>query len=238
MRSIINNHGTGVFVPGGRNIHLWRQRYQSRRELAQWSDRELHDVGISWSDVAYEAENRSGGLNGSQAGVASPEGRLRFFLKPMGACDGDPALRRPPAYSDVLRSRHGQEVTVASSSRAMPRRCKTIFARSRPAPLQPLPRRGKRTASVAARGFHPCREADRFSVVATMLVDGYETHRRRSALCVRQATPPQLEFGLSIDDRWQGHGIGKALMKNLECRAALVRRRAAVRRHAALPTTP
>jgi GNAT superfamily N-acetyltransferase len=28
------------------------------------------------------------------------------------------------------------------------------------------------------------------------------------------------EFGLSIDDRWQGHGIGKALMKNLECRAA------------------
>ena len=21
-----------------------------------WSDRELHDIGISWSDVAYEAE--------------------------------------------------------------------------------------------------------------------------------------------------------------------------------------
>ena len=30
--------------------------YQSRRELAQWSERELHDIGISWSDVAYEAE--------------------------------------------------------------------------------------------------------------------------------------------------------------------------------------
>ena len=37
-------------------LHVWRQRYQSRRELAQWSDRDLHDVGISWSDVAYEAE--------------------------------------------------------------------------------------------------------------------------------------------------------------------------------------
>jgi uncharacterized protein YjiS (DUF1127 family) len=37
-------------------LHLWRQRYRSRRELAQWSERELHDVGISWSDVAYEAE--------------------------------------------------------------------------------------------------------------------------------------------------------------------------------------
>src|SRR5262249_26818161 len=29
-----------------------------------------------------------------------------------------------------------------------------------------------------------------------------------------------LEFGLSIEDRWQGHGIGSALMTNLECRAA------------------
>ncbi|MDI1267371.1 MAG: GNAT family N-acetyltransferase, partial [bacterium] len=29
-----------------------------------------------------------------------------------------------------------------------------------------------------------------------------------------------IEFGISIDDRWQGHGIGKALMRNLECRAA------------------
>src|SRR6185437_9844245 len=29
-----------------------------------------------------------------------------------------------------------------------------------------------------------------------------------------------LEFGLSIDDRWQGQGIGSALMRNLECRAA------------------
>ena len=25
---------------------------------------------------------------------------------------------------------------------------------------------------------------------------------------------------MSIDDRWQGHGIGKALLRNLECRAA------------------
>jgi GNAT superfamily N-acetyltransferase len=28
------------------------------------------------------------------------------------------------------------------------------------------------------------------------------------------------EFGLSIDDRWQGQGIGAALLRNLECRAA------------------
>ena len=28
------------------------------------------------------------------------------------------------------------------------------------------------------------------------------------------------EFGLSVADRWQGHGIGRALLGNLQCRAA------------------
>jgi len=37
-------------------IHTWRQRYETRRELTQWTDRDLHDVGLSWSDVAREAE--------------------------------------------------------------------------------------------------------------------------------------------------------------------------------------
>src|SRR5437763_5736319 len=26
------------------------------QELSKWTDRELHDIGRSWSDVAYEAE--------------------------------------------------------------------------------------------------------------------------------------------------------------------------------------
>ena len=61
-------------------------------------------------------------------------------------------------------------------------------------------------------------EADRFSVVATMQVDGVETivGEARYAFDSERS----FEFGLSIDDRWQGHGIGKALLKNLECRAA------------------
>jgi GNAT superfamily N-acetyltransferase len=52
-----------------------------------------------------------------------------------------------------------------------------------------------------------------------MQVDGHETivGEARYAFDFESST---LEFGLSIDDRWQGHGIGKALMKNLECRAA------------------
>jgi uncharacterized protein YjiS (DUF1127 family) len=54
--SMINHHGTGVLTQLAETLHVWRLRYRSRRELAQWSDRELHDIGISWSDVAYEAE--------------------------------------------------------------------------------------------------------------------------------------------------------------------------------------
>jgi uncharacterized protein YjiS (DUF1127 family) len=54
--SMINHHGAGFLTSLAETLHVWRQRYRSRRELAQWSDRELHDVGISWSDVAYEAE--------------------------------------------------------------------------------------------------------------------------------------------------------------------------------------
>ena len=62
-------------------------------------------------------------------------------------------------------------------------------------------------------------EDERFSVVATMTIDGFETIVGEA----RYAFDPEtasFEFGLSIDDRWQGHGIGSALLKNLECRAA------------------
>ena len=62
-------------------------------------------------------------------------------------------------------------------------------------------------------------EDDRFSVIAIASVDGVEriVAEARYALHADQAG---VEFGLSVDDRWQGHGIGAALMQNLECRAA------------------
>ena len=62
-------------------------------------------------------------------------------------------------------------------------------------------------------------EANRFSVVAVMSIDGAETivGEARYAL---DADTDSVEFGLSIDDRWQGHGVGAALLRNLECRAA------------------
>lgn len=62
-------------------------------------------------------------------------------------------------------------------------------------------------------------ERERFTVVATMMVNGFETivAEARYALHAESAS---IEFGLSVDDRWQGHGIATALLKNLECRAA------------------
>jgi uncharacterized protein YjiS (DUF1127 family) len=54
--TMINHHGTGILSQIGETLRTWRQRYRSRRELASWSERELHDIGISWSDIAYETE--------------------------------------------------------------------------------------------------------------------------------------------------------------------------------------
>ncbi|MBR0800649.1 DUF1127 domain-containing protein [Bradyrhizobium jicamae] len=37
-------------------LHLWRQRFRYRRELASWTERDLHDIGVSRSDIAHELE--------------------------------------------------------------------------------------------------------------------------------------------------------------------------------------
>jgi uncharacterized protein YjiS (DUF1127 family) len=51
-----NHHVPGVLEHLSETFHLWRQRYRSRQELAQWTERDLHDVGLSWSDIASEAD--------------------------------------------------------------------------------------------------------------------------------------------------------------------------------------
>jgi RimJ/RimL family protein N-acetyltransferase len=62
-------------------------------------------------------------------------------------------------------------------------------------------------------------EGDRFSVIATMSIDGHETIIGEARYAFNTDTD-SFEFGLSIDDRWQGQGIGSALLRNMECRAA------------------
>ena len=60
---------------------------------------------------------------------------------------------------------------------------------------------------------------DRFTVLATMEADGEEAIVGE-ARCAFHVDSRRLEFGLSVHDRWQGHGIGPALIENLERRAA------------------
>jgi uncharacterized protein YjiS (DUF1127 family) len=40
-----NHHVPGIWTQLGETLHIWRQRYQSRQELARWTDRDLHDFG-------------------------------------------------------------------------------------------------------------------------------------------------------------------------------------------------
>jgi uncharacterized protein YjiS (DUF1127 family) len=54
--SMINHHGSGFLAQLSETFHVWRDRQRQRRELAQWTDRDLHDIGLSWSDIVHEAE--------------------------------------------------------------------------------------------------------------------------------------------------------------------------------------
>ncbi len=51
-----NHHVMGIWTSVSETLHLWRERHRARQELTHWSERDLHDVGLSWSDIACEAE--------------------------------------------------------------------------------------------------------------------------------------------------------------------------------------
>ena len=54
--SMTNHHVAGVWANLAETFHTWRKRYQARQELSHWTDRDLHDIGASWSDVVRETE--------------------------------------------------------------------------------------------------------------------------------------------------------------------------------------
>ena len=49
-----NHHETGFLSHIGETLHTWRERQIQRRELTRWTERDLHDVGISWSEMLAE----------------------------------------------------------------------------------------------------------------------------------------------------------------------------------------
>jgi GNAT superfamily N-acetyltransferase len=123
-------------------------------------------------------------------------------------------------YSDVLHARRGHSVTVRfvepRDAEALQDYFRSLSTRSRYSRFLGA---ASELPSSELEHFIHVGETDRFSVVATMLVDGVETIVGEARYAFHSDTA-SVEFGLSIDDRWQGFGIGKALLKNLECRAA------------------
>ena len=121
-------------------------------------------------------------------------------------------------HQDILRLRTGKTLTVRfvepRDADALQGYFRSLTTRSRYNRI-----RGATSELPASllEQFIQIGEFDRFSVIATMLVDGNEIIVGEARYAFEDGS---IEFGLSIDDRWQGHGIGKALLKNLECRAA------------------
>jgi GNAT superfamily N-acetyltransferase len=123
-------------------------------------------------------------------------------------------------HADILRLRSGNAVTVRfvepRDAEALQAYFRSLSARSRYnrflGAISELP------ASQLDQFIH-VGEADRFSVVAVMSIDGAESIVGEARYAF-DADTDSFEFGLSVDDRWQGHGVGAALLRNLECRAA------------------
>ncbi|QOG16709.1 MULTISPECIES: GNAT family N-acetyltransferase [Bradyrhizobium] len=123
-------------------------------------------------------------------------------------------------YSDTLRTRNGEVVNVRFVE---PRDTEELQHYFRSLTTRSRYNRFFGAISELPKGllseFLDVGARERFTVVATKMVDGFETIVAEARYAFHTETST-LEFGLSVDDRWQGHGIATALMKNLECRAA------------------
>src|SRR5258708_29681972 len=122
-------------------------------------------------------------------------------------------------YSDTLRTRQGEALNVRfvepRDTDELQHYFRSLTTRSRYnrffGAISELPKG-------LLHDFLQVGERERFTVVATMMVDGFESivAEARYAFHEQSAT---LEFGLSVDDLWQAHGIATALLKNVEARA-------------------
>jgi GNAT superfamily N-acetyltransferase len=126
----------------------------------------------------------------------------------------------PRQHTDILRLRNGKPLTVRfvepRDAEALQNYFRSLSVGSRYnrflGAMRELPQ------SQLGHFVHPG-EDDRFSVIALTTTDGFETIIGEARYGF-EADTASFEFGLSIDDRWQGQGIGSALLRNLECRAA------------------
>jgi RimJ/RimL family protein N-acetyltransferase len=123
-------------------------------------------------------------------------------------------------YSDVLHTRRGDRLALRfvqpRDAEALQRYYRGLSSASRYnrffGAMSELPK------ALLDRFTHVS-ETDGFTVIATMEIDGFETIVGEMRY-IFHSDSQSVEFGISVADRWQGHGIGPALLKNLECRAA------------------
>jgi uncharacterized protein YjiS (DUF1127 family) len=54
LSSVINSHESGFFRNALATLRLWQERSRNRRTLAQFSERDLHDIGLTWSSISEE----------------------------------------------------------------------------------------------------------------------------------------------------------------------------------------
>lgn len=54
LTAMINSHEAGLFRRALATLRTWQERARARRQLARFSARELHDIGVSWSTIAEE----------------------------------------------------------------------------------------------------------------------------------------------------------------------------------------
>jgi GNAT superfamily N-acetyltransferase len=123
-------------------------------------------------------------------------------------------------YSDMLRTRQGEALSVRFVE---PRDTDELQYYFRSLSTRSRYNRFFGAISELPKGllhdFLQVGERERFTVVATTMIDGFETIVAEARYALHEASAT-LEFGLSVNDRWQGHGIATALLGNLECRAA------------------
>jgi RimJ/RimL family protein N-acetyltransferase len=154
------------------------------------------------------------------AGAASEEGRRPSSFEGSERVMTSFRLDDLKQYSDVLRVRGGKPVTVRfvepRDAEELQNYFRSLSTRSRYNRF--LGGISELSRSVLDDFIH-VGQHDQFSIVATIEIDGFETVVGEARYAFH-ADSESIEFGLSIDDRWQGQGIGKALLGNLECRAA------------------
>lgn len=54
--TMTNHHGFGIWQGITETFRVWHHRWVTRRELLEWSERDMHDAGVSWSEIAAEAD--------------------------------------------------------------------------------------------------------------------------------------------------------------------------------------